>query len=296
MAWVAHVEKLASAEPQECYNGLGERASPESTDPFIGPANTLPYTPQAYVWSLTQYENSLWFGTGANILCTTQGAFFSEVGVDPSESSICEFGESPVVDPGNDSYFPNLPAVYGDWRPPKIYQYDLITGTLFDRTPYSDSNLYFCLGLRSAGSHSGVVFLTEGSFNLGIVMFACNAATGDYIGSKAFPQYRTQRKWKVIQDQLYTGEGTAASGYYSGRVLRWTGSASDPFNFVEVGNSPNVNQNLELVYGGVVRELTEYIDGSGQGRIAVTVNGVWLSPPIPHGGFTDSAYSNWIRI
>ena len=62
------------------------------------------------------------------------------------------------------------------------------------------------------------------------------------------------------------------------------------FHFEEVGNLPNVvlneNQNLEPLYGGVVRELTEYIDGIGQSRIAVTANGVWLSPPIPPGGLT----------
>jgi len=66
MAWVEHVEKLASSEPQECYDGFGERASPDSTNPLTCPADTLPYTPQSYVWSLTQYGNSLWFGTGAN--------------------------------------------------------------------------------------------------------------------------------------------------------------------------------------------------------------------------------------
>ena len=58
----------------------------------------------------------------------------------------------------------------------------------------------------------------------------------------------------------------------------------------------NINQDLAPVYGGLVRELTEYIDGNGQSRIAVTANGVWLSPPIPPGGLTDSASGNWIRI
>jgi len=171
-----------------------------------------------------------------------------------------------VFDPANEPlgiYYPNLPADYGDWRPPRIYQYDLNTGQLIDRTPYTDSNLYFCLGLRSAGSHNGVVILAGGSFSQAIIMFAYDIMNGQYLGSHMFSQYRTMRKWKVIQDQLYTGEGTAASGYYSGRVLRWTGSASDPFNFVEVGNSPNVNRNLEPVYGGIVLKLTEYIDGIG---------------------------------
>lgn len=308
-AWVVHVEKVASAEPDECFNGLGERVDPTSTDPPFTCPNTgvpfhpdyaLPYTPQTYVWSLTQYGNSLWFGTGANVLCTTQGAFYSEVEVDASGSSICEFGESPVRDPAHDPYYPNLPEEFGDWRVPKIYQYDLDTGQLIDRTPYSDPNLYIykCLGLRSAGSHDGVVFLAGSSFNQGVVMFAYNATTGDLIGSHAFPGYRTIRKWKVIQGQLYAGVGTtvAAPSWGSGRVLRWVGSVSEPFNFVEVGNLPYINENEEPVYGGLVRELAEYIDGTGQSRIAVTAYGVWLSPPIPPEGLTNAAFGNWMRI
>ena len=298
-AMVAHVEKLAGAEPEECYNGLGERVDPEIADPFTCPDTevpfhpdyALPYTPQTYVWSLTQHEFSLWFGTGANILCTTQGAFYSEVAVDANGSSICEFGESPMID-----QYPLLPDVYGDWRPPRIYRYDLNTGQLIDRTPYSDPSIYICLGLRSAGSHNGVVFLAGGTFNQGIVMFAYDAVTGVYLGSQTFPGYRTLRKWKVIQGQLYTGVGTTATEYYSGRVLRWTGSVTDPFNFDEVGNLPNITGINEPVYGGVVRELTEYIDGTGQSRIAVTASGVWLSPPIPPGGFTNTDYGNWARI
>ena len=243
MAWVEHVEKLASAEPEECYDGLGVRVDPTDTDPFtcpdtgdpLHPDYAIPYTPQSYVWSLTQYEDSLWFGTGANVLCTTQGAFFSGVGVDSSGSSICEFGESPVYDPENaPNYFPNLPTVYGDWRPPRIYQYDLNEQDT-DRSDTSTRRSRICifkslcLGLRSVGSHNGVVIFAGGSFNQGIVMFAYDATSGDYLGSQAFPQYRTLRKWKVIQGQLYTGVGTSASGNYSGRVLKWTGQlSSDP--------------------------------------------------------------------
>jgi len=312
-AWVEHVEKLASAEPDECYNGPGERVDPIGGDPFTCPDTedpqhpeyAIPYTPQAYVWSLTQYENSLWFGTGANVLCTTQGAFFSEVGVDSSGSSICEFGESPVFDPENaPNYFPNLPDLYGDWRPPKIYQYDLTTGTLIDRTPYTDPNLYQCLGLRSAGSHDGVVIFAGGSFDQGIVMFAYDATNGNYLGSRPFPLYRTGRKWKVIKGQLYTGVSYKVIAPYwgSGRVLKWTGFLdADPIpdevlKFDEVGNFPNLNQNLEPVYGGLPRELTEYIDGAGQSRIAVTANGVWLSPPIPPGGLTIGDAGSWLPI
>jgi hypothetical protein len=311
-ALVVHVEKLANAEPDECFNGLGERVLPEVTDPFtcpdtgdpVHPEYAIPYTPQTYVWSLTQYGNSLWFGTGANILCITQAAVYSEVGADATGSSICEFGVSPLRDPDYDPYYPNLPEIYGDWRRARIYQYNLDTKELIDRTPPEDNILYIlfdiCLGPRSVGVHNGVVFFAGGTFfSDGLVMFAYNATTGEYLGSRAFSGYRSARKWKVIQGHLYTGVGTSSETDYSGRVLRWTGSVSDPFNFVEVGNLPNIiiaDGQPQPAYGGLVRDLTEYIDGNGQSRIALTAKGVWLSPPIPPGGLTNTASGYWRRI
>ena len=282
-AWVASVEKLAAAQPDECYAGLGERVDPISRNPFtcpnLGdpahPDYAIPYTPQTYVWGLTQYGNNLWVGTGANILCTTQGAFFSEVSAGGSTAGVCEFGESWVA-----ARFPGLPEQYGDWRPPKIYQYDLGTKQLIDRTP-NDPSINRILGLRSAGSHNGVVFLAGGRFGGGVVMFAFNGHTGEYLGSRTFIQYRTIRKWLVVNNQLYTGMGTSSTG----RILRWTGSLQNLWSFEEVGQ---VN--------GAVRELAEYRDDSGRSRIAVTAKGVYLSPAIMGASLTSADYSNWTEI
>jgi hypothetical protein len=283
-AWVENVEKLAAAQPDECYSGFGMRVDPVSEDPFtcpdLGdpehPDYAIPYTSQSYVWSLTQHENNLWFGTGANVVCTTTGAFYSEVNPSERGSAVCEYGESWVAEA-----FPNLPSVYGDWRPPKIYLYDLNTKQLIDRTPYGDGNINRTFGLRSAGSHNGVVFFAGGRMSGGIVMFAYNGDNGQYLGSRVFPQYRTVRKWLVVKDQLYTGVGTS----YFGRILRWTGSVQNPWSFLEVGQ-----------VGGAIRELAEYIDGNGMSRIAVTAKGVFLSPAIVGPGLTFANFFGWSTI
>lgn len=284
-AWVNNVEKIADASPSECFAGLGVRVDPVSADPFtcpdigdpFNPDYALPYTPQTYVWSLTQYQNSLWIGTGANILCTTQGAFFSEVNTDGNGPGICEFGESWVID-----RFPRMPNAYGDWRPPKIYRYDLNSKQLIDRTPYSDPQINRCFGLRSAGSHNGVVFFAGGKIGSGLVMFAFNGDNGQYLGSMSFLEYRSIRKWLVVNDQLYTGVGTSAG---TGVILKWTGSVLDPFSFIVVG---------EVL--GLPRELVEYVDSSSMSRIAVSAKGIFLSPAIEGEGLSTEQSMDWIQI
>ena len=276
-AWVGHVVQLAQAGPDECYAGPGvPYPAPISQDPFTCPQGSKPKTNQTYTWSLTQEGNSLWFGTGANVVCTTIGAFSSSVSPDTSDASICEYGDSQIF-----KDFPTLPEEKGDWRPPMFYEYNLQTGRLIDRTPYNDRLRNRNLGLRSAGSHKGVVFYAGGSLGGGISMFAFDAVTKEYLGSRRFTAYRTIRKWIVVNDQLYTGVGTT----FNGRVLRWMGSRNDPFNFIEVGQ-----------VRGVPRELAEYIDANGRKRIAASANGVYLSPAITGDGLTSGQAGNWQQI
>ncbi|MGB5834175.1 MAG: hypothetical protein WBG92_19615, partial [Thiohalocapsa sp.] len=67
---------VVKAEPDECYNGVGE--------PFLEkdgecPAGTVEKRNQTYGWALTGSGPDLWVGTGANVSClgATAGAIFS---------------------------------------------------------------------------------------------------------------------------------------------------------------------------------------------------------------------------
>ncbi len=271
---------LAEATPDECFAGVGvdypngiAGFNPNSGPPC--PEGSRDKTNQTYVWGLTRAGNSLWFGTGANVACTTLGAFVSSEVTDTS-SYVCEYGESQLAREN-----PLVTDENGDWRPPKMYEYNLTTNTLTDRTP-DVSQVTLSQGIRSAGSHNGVVFLAGGSLNNGVIMFAFDADTKEYLGSRTFRRYGTIRKWLVINNRLYTAMGTAGG---QGNILRWTGSRNNPFSFVVVGT---VN--------GVPRELAHYIDGNGESRIAISGEGVWISPAMNALGVLPRSTALWRQI
>lgn len=265
---------LAKAEPDECFRGIGD-------SPPLGPACAgTPKTNEAYVWGLAQAGRNLWLGSAPNVHCLVIGSYLGMTEPFQTDSWVCEFGRS-----WTSTTF-GLPAGIGDWRPAGIYSYNLDTGVLTDRTP-ADPRLGRTMGIRSAGSLGGVVFLAGPGFTGGINLFAYNAATGQYIGSTNLPQYGNIRKWLVHGGQLYTAVGLGREGSSTGgRVLRWTGSAADPFRFEEVGK-----------LDGSGAELASYGD-----RIALTTwpgpgnAGLFISPPVPGGGLTGAHLEGWAKI
>src|ERR1035441_3607487 len=118
---------LAQAAPDECFAGIGQ-PYPPMTSPGVCPSGSIPKTNQAYVWGLTQSGTKLWFGTAANVLCLTPGAQQNPTPVQ-TPTWVCEYGE------GQYGITHNLPAGFGDWRPPKAYVYNTGTNTLTDKTP-----------------------------------------------------------------------------------------------------------------------------------------------------------------
>jgi hypothetical protein len=274
-AWVDVITELGRAHPNACFEGVG---LPYPDGPPC-PEGSREKTDQVYVWGLTQEGDSLWFGTGANVLCTTTGAFFGATDPNATGSYVCEYGESQIA-----QRYPNIPPQFGDWRPPEIYEYDLTTDELMDRTPRSDSNIRRSMGLRSAGSLDGVVFLGGGSLGGGIILFAFDANTKEYLGSHEFTGYRSIRKWLVVKNRLYFGTVTPTG---QGRILRWFGNRDDLWNFRVVG-----------VVAGLPRELTEYIDADGLSRIAVSAKTMWVSPAIAPGtiGLLPAQRTQWIEF
>lgn len=226
-------EMLAKAKVDECYYGLGDaRNRPtfnasypnDFTDDQVQACiadSGHPKVNQAYVWGLTKSGKYVWFGTVANTLCLVLGGFYGPLTPPPSENSswACEMG-------------------FKDVRPPRIFMYNTETSELKDMTqsvlgagePHA-SRLLGTTGLRSAGALGDVVFL-GGIGAGGVRMFAFNGQTGEFLGSQVFSQYNNIRQWRVIQESLYTGVGKSAGG----EILRWVGSAADPFQFEIVGD------------------------------------------------------------
>jgi hypothetical protein len=297
---------VAKAQPDECYVGLGET----NLYPFDFGAETctdgMPKVSESYVFGLTRSGDELWFGTAPNMGCLVYGEIASQAPIDltPFETSTwtCEYGEGLYAQPRD------IPPASGDWRPPSTYTYDLETGEL-ERKDIGDPLLEETLGLRSAGASDELILLAGPQITSvggsaedpGINVFAFNAATGAYLGSKRLVEFNDIRKWVTVEDRgLYTGVAVNLDEFQGnpdvrfGAVLRWTGDLADPFQY-------------EIV-GWLTGEAAEVVEH--QGRIFSTTwpdfdkleedeydyAGLWMSPLLGEDGLNPSDASGWEQV
>ncbi len=292
------VNVLHQAQPDECFDYIG---SPNNTYPATPPCSIgMPKVNQAYIWGLTSAGKNLWYGTVANTLCTVIAGIETQVGLSPipfeTDSYVCEFGESNFLDS-----YPSVPAELGDWRPPKIFSYNTVTGLVTDRTP-NDPLIDQTLGLRSAGSSGDLVIIGGpalapfGETPPGINLFAFQNSTGAYLGSTTLPQYSDIRLWTTMKVSapvdptfLYTGVQNADS---TGSILKWTGTVRNPFQFSVVGNldaepaylAPFKNKWLfATTWGGL---------NSKTGKLS----GLWRSPKVGPKGLKAKHASQWKKV
>jgi len=289
-------ELVAKAKPDECFNGIGKPYRPmESNDCS---SEEQPKVNAAYVWGMTQTNKYVWFGTMANTQCAVFGVYLGARDASINKSWVCEQAESQypkymVEKTGNSSFSKLGSKGLGDWRVPKIYRYDKRTGETIDITP-QDPKILQTLGLRSAGSLNGIIFLAGPAFSktgIAINMFAFkDDATHTYLGSHTFTDYNNIRKWIVANGVLYTAVGTnqntvdGQEGYFGGRVLRWTGDASNPFQFKEVAYFPGSGAEL------AVHENRLFVTTWPGSELSTKqiVAGVYMSPLLPDGGLTNA--------
>lgn len=285
-------EVLAKAQPDECYYGLGD---PRNVLPVVPPAQCQEggtrKVNQAYVWGLAKSGENLWFGTMANTHCLVLGAFLSNI-LGPHEvpAWVCEYEDSQLVNPPY-----NLPAGVADWRPPKLYVYNLGSKTLTPKIPGDApgmQRLGTTIGIRSAGTMGDVVFLGGPALTGGVNLFAFHTGTGAYIGSANLPGYNNIRRWVVVNGVLYTGVGTSSGG----AVLRWNGSAATPFVFEEVGRFDGDAAELAFHEGRLfVGTWPSFLGGGGIGG-DMNLAGLWMSPLIPGGGLTSADADSWTKV
>lgn len=292
---------LWQVAPDECFNGIGVDYPPINADGTCSQGQ--PKANQSYIWSLAETNGRLWFGTMANTACVLNGT--RSVTPIMDDSYVCEYGESQYA-----RTYPSLTDIQGDWRPPRIYSWDLATGTPTEREVDSPV-LQTTLGLRSAGAVDGSVFLA-GASRLGdaVNFFAYDAVTGKYLGACTRSDYNYVRGSALVDGVLYLGVGSPTHG----AILRWMGPGGAHAmafdycnNFVEVGRVTADVANITRYAGadGKVRLAitTVPIRASGGGDIANATatssgagTGVWISPPIPEGGLTPDQLNGWRQI
>ncbi len=273
---------LAKAEPDECFRGLGDPTNEfgaTACDDGTWKVN------QAYVWGLTEARRTLWFGTAPNVHCLVVGTFLGQELPHQTDSWVCEFGESNLVPP--------LPAAVGDWRPPQIFSFDTRTGLLTERTP-PDPLVGTTVGIRSTGSLGKVAFLAGPGLLGGVNLFAFDTRTGGYLGSATLLEYDNIRKWITVDDTLYTAVGATSGG---GRVLRWVGDHTNPFQFDEVGILGSEGAELALHDGRLfVSTWPDVTADADPATMRERSASLWMSPLIGDGGLTSADAAAWQQV
>ncbi|MEU3457308.1 hypothetical protein ABZ671_27450 [Micromonospora sp. NPDC006766] len=282
---------LAKAQPDECFAGVGV--------PYpVGPpcATGQPKVNQAYVWGMTKVSTKIWFGTGANVHCVVGGATLALAQPILNDDYVCEYGESQIIVQN-----PTVPASVGDQRRPEVFIWDTATQTLTRKTDdimnasaADQLRLRATLGLRAAGSFNGVVLFGGPGLGTSINMFAFNSTTGQYLGSAGFQQYGNIRHFLVAGNALYAGVGVGRNGELSGNVLRWTGSVTDPFNFVNVGTLPAQAADLAIYDGRIAVSTWSTINADTPAKRA----GIWVSPILANGqpGLNEEDANGWQQV
>ena len=309
---------VVKSEPDECYNGLGEPYQPYLGEGSCG-EDSIAKRNQTYGWALTSHGTDLWIGTGANVSClgATAGAIFS--GEIPSFEAapncldgggpcltVCEGPESqflyerfplpvPLIERLADSFL----GIIGDWRPPEVWVHDTSSGVANqERIAIDDTSLQSTLGLRGAGAHDGVVLMGGPTITgIGLQMFAFDADTKEFIGSRTYLRYSNVRRFVSYRNDLYLGVQKTGGG---GAVLRWTGNRSDPFDFVTVGEIDNEVAYLAVYEHRLVASTwvpSPLSSAAGLlGANEPSPPGIWMSPRIPFYGLRAWHADRWRKV
>jgi len=322
---VHHVKVVAQALPTECFRGIGVKPGPLVKGLCV--RGGVPRTMYNYAWGFTmdQSHQNLWFGAATGGLCANtvgEAAFLQAAHLNflppfNSRYTTCEFGSAWVTRQN-----PSI-GLFGDSRLPFVYEYNVKTGRLTDRTPYGSPLWMKVSGFRSAGadgggmftgSDGGVVFMggLENGGNLAtgqggsLALFAFRESDGAFLGAKVYQNYNNVKVMNVIDGHLYIGVGLAkaqppASGPLPtyGQVWKWTGSLQHPFRFQVVAGMSNQPTYLDKFEGRLVASAwaagpyKPTLHGAFQ-----QAAGLWISPLLsqrPNGLLPGDA-DKWRRV
>jgi hypothetical protein len=279
-------ELIGKAQPDECFNGIGQ---PYPAGPPC--ATGQPKVNQAYVWGMTKVDDDIWYGTGANTMCLTSGSSLGATTPVVNDDYTCEYGESQAA-----KTHENLVPALGDIRAPQVWLYDGDAKTLVNKSAEISAGskldalrLRDTLGLRAAGNFDGVVLLAGPAVSSALNIFAFDAVSKRFLGSRTMIQYGNARTFLAAAGSLYLGVGIGPNGSTSGAVLRWTGNVSRPFSFEKVATLPAQAADLAY-YDGRIAATTW---GAAKATTDAQLASVWTSPPLP---LDTSAADKWTQV
>lgn len=246
----------------------------------------------AYPWGVVQVGYRIFWGTVNNILCMPSWESMTSLsGNTPYQNDcwVCEYQRGTRKDAGKS----------GDIERPRVYMYNTMTGFVKDITPKTTAApvLDDCLGLRSAGTCNGVVFIggpgldsDQGQTSTSSAFLAFDK-DGNYLGCSDMQnidgcKVTDVRRWVVQDGILYVGVAiTTADGVNKGAILRWYGDKNDPFQFHVVGYT--ANEAGEICY----HNGRMYAGGWPTSNLRVSA--IFEGPEIPEGGYTPENATEW---
>lgn len=276
-------ECVAKAQPDEWYTGTFDAEGNYVPGPYYaigeqpdGVAGREKVN-QDYVWGMTKVNGLVYFSSSGNVLTLASlglagapGARVTTVHAEEGAQSQYPVGVSE-----------DLMAYLGDWRPPEMHVYDTATDTYRNITP-DDDLLDSTLGLRSAGAANGVVLFAGPDLTYqGMNLFAFNAETQAYLGSKHMAQYNDIRNWVTVGDRLYGGVAVTYSTTGEGAVLMWTGSVRNPFSLTAIVRLDLNAANLAVHDNRLFVGTWPMSEGSLMGYLgyqSTATPGIWMSP------------------
>jgi hypothetical protein len=307
---------LASATPDECFDGVGVAYPELMFDPEGKPYCDTGQVKvnQAYVWGLAQSGDTLWFGTGSNINCLATAQFMAPM-TSLTDSYVCEGNQAAhATDPVFAGVYTDLRgrgltdeqarqviAGLGDWRSPDLFTYDLDTDHLVkindQVTGDGAALLQRTVGIRSAGAIGDyVIFAGPDAASSPTGLFgAVNFFVfedGNYLGAESVDGLTNIRKWVEIDGALYTGVATAPiqGETTRGQVLRFLGSdAQDPIQTEVVGKMTTAPSEFTSLNDRI------YTTTWPVGRKSAPA-GVWLSPTLGDDGLNSSDGDDWSEV
>ena len=125
-------------------------------------------------------------------------------------------------------------------------------------------------------------------------IFAFDADTGHYLGSKTIYGYESARQTLAVGDDLYIAATISFSG---GAVLRWRGDRKNPFRFELVAHLPIAAGNLAFHENRIfVNTWRPVLFPSEQEASVTGTMAIYMSPVLGSNGLTLEDQNAWVKV
>lgn len=306
---------LSRAPADEYFYGLG---NPGNT--FVSGGidlaacatnGSVPKVNQSYVWGMGRSGTNLFFGTMANTDTLVLSGYLRQTNPLLNYYRVAEYGEG-IFGKAN-----GLPPALGDWRPPRLFRYNLADGTRTDLgpglPPADQARLAAVLGIRAGGAvnpgarnPSGLAVLAGPMLQgeRGCAFFFFNGTTGAFLGSVEKPRYTNIRRFVEVNGDLYSAVQLTNG---AGAVIRWVNDPAlpdYPFHMIEVGALDQGGGDIcahegrifVTTWPGLLMEAQRPGSGVSLQDVYLKAVGLWMSPVVPANGLKAKHRGRWIKV